>query len=507
MTRSAEIPARLAARPLACAGMTKVKLATLLFSFLFVSVSAFGSPVTGQGANVRRLTVHLQEVFSAKVSLIPFKGLKAITPLAEVSEVKNGGTVVIKIPGQYLPGEFVLRIDYRVKESDSPYPAERVIFINKQNIELFVNPPYINNNDKTKFSAGETENTAYGAFTKENRAKRAPIDSLSQFLLSYDRPKSELYAQGVKEFEQRRLEYNTWLSDQAKTYRELFVSSLFGFQYVPAISWGGDEKERLSRVLNNYFEGIDFSDPRIIRSRELSKFMDDYIRLYAMQAVTNEQRDSLFTQAGKVACEKASQGHPQVYGWMVDYFYAGYETYGIKSGMAMLREHINDPRCLTSKKQQITKRLEGMVKLVPGALSPEFVISDYEGNNFYFHKWKGQARYKLLLFWSSGCEQCHQLINSLLKWHNEPASKEKLDIIAVNLDDSETEARKSKIAKVNLFGWKNLHAKEGVNSPVANDYAVLSTPVMFLIGSESNIIESTPGNLEQLIKDLESFPR
>ena len=468
---------------------------------LIISVFACASAF-GRGESL--LTVHLEGVFEAKVSLIPFEGLKAIyqNPVAEVSGVKNGESATLKIPAQYLPGEFVLRIDYRAKETDSPYPAERVIYINKQNIELTVNPPYINNDEKTKFNAGETENTVYSAFMKENSTKRMPLDLLRQFLLSYDRPESEFYTQGVKEFEQRRLEYNTWLSDQAKAHHELYVSCLFQFQYIPGIAWSGDEKERLNLILKNYFEGINFSDPLIIRTRELAKFMDAYMGLYGMQATTEELRDSLFTQAGSVACEKASKGNPQVYGWMVDYFYVGYETYNIKKGMAMLEEHINNPNCLTSKKQQIIQRLEGMVKLVPGALAPDFVISDNQAKNFQLHKWKPKARHKLLLFWTTSCVDCLKLVEELRQWYNQPANKKKIDIVAVNLDEAQVGAGKWESAIITLPRWKHLHAKEGVNSAVARDYAILSTPVMFLIESKSNIIVSVPGNFEQLIKDL-----
>lgn len=475
-------------------------------AWVFVSALVFGMPLLAQDANDRQLVVHLQGVFEAKVSLILFNGLKAVylNPVGEVLNVKNGQTATIEIPPQYLPGEFLLRIDYRAKEADSPYPAERIIYINKQDIELSVKPPYINNSDITNFSAGEKENTVYNAFIKENSAKRMQIDLLRQLLLGYDQPKSDFYNQAVKELEQRRMEYNQWLSDQARTYHELYVSRLFQFQYIPATTWGGSENERLNQIIKNYFEGIDFSDSLIIRSRELSKFMDDYIRLYAMQAKTNEERDSLFTQAGRVACGKASKGHPKVYGWMVDYFYAGYESLNTKDGMAMLQEHINNPNCLTSKKQQIIKRLEGMKKLVPGALSPDFVMSDNEGKNFELHKWKGKARHKLLLFWSVGCESCRQLVNGLRQWSNEPVNKKKLDIIAVSLDETEPEVQKWESAIGALSGWKHLHAKGGVNSPVANDYAILSTPVMFLIGNNNNIIASIPGNLDELIRDLKS---
>jgi len=484
----------------------KLLISICILAQVFASVSVFGSPLPEQDTNVRHLTVHLQGVFEAKISLIPFVGLKAITPIAEVPDVKNGETAVIKIPAQYLPGEFLLRFDYRVKKTDSPYPAEKSVFINKQDIELSVNPPYSNNSDYTKFSEGETENTVYSRFMKENNKRRMPIEMLRQFLLSYDRPKSKFYTQAVKEFEQRRLGYNTYLGNQARRYRQLYVSRLFQFQHIPdmpATAWSGSENERLNQIIKHYFEGIDFSDPLIIRSRELHRFMDGYMRLYGAQAATKELRDSLFTEAGRIACEKASHGNPKVYGWMVDYFYKGYETYNIKDGMAMLREHINNPNCLTSKREQITKRLEGMARLVPGALSPDFVSIDKEGKDFEFHKWKGKARYKLLLFSLTGCGACKRLINGLTQWYNEPKNKGKIDVVIVDLKEIKTEEERQKNVAALPPEWKYTYVKGGIDSPAAKDYAILSTPVMFLIESESNIIVSSPDNLEQLINDLQ----
>jgi len=139
---------------------------------------------------------------------------------------------------------------------------------------------------------------------------------------------------------------------------------------------------------------------------------------------------------------------------------------------------------------------------VPGALSPNFVMTDNAGNNFEFHKYNGKAPYKLLLFWSADCEHCQQLVKGLNQWYNEPGNKEKLDIIAVGLDKTETEVQKWKNIIVNFSSWKHLHAEGGINSPIADNYAIQSTPIMFLVKSESNIIESVSDNLNQLIKDL-----
>ena len=86
--------------------------------------------------------------------------------------------------------------------------------------------------------------------------------------------------------------------------------------------------------------------------------------------------------------------------------------------------------------------------------------------------------------------------------YNETGNNKKLNIIAVSLDETETEVKKWENKIITLPGWKHLRVKGGINATVANDYAILSTPVMFLVESESNIIVDIPNNLEQLIKDL-----
>ena len=96
----------------------------------------------------------------------------------------------------------------------------------------------------------------------------------------------------------------------------------------------------------------------------MNEFMNGYMGLFGLRATTVELRDSLFTEAGRLACEMASAGHPKVYGWMADYFFNGYETYNITAGLKMLEQHISNPRCMTSKKQEIARRLEGIKKLV-----------------------------------------------------------------------------------------------------------------------------------------------
>ncbi|MDD5504616.1 MAG: TlpA disulfide reductase family protein [Candidatus Omnitrophica bacterium] len=394
-------------------------------------------------------------------------------------------------------------MDYRSKESDRPYPAEKYIFVNGEDIELFINPPYGNNSDITKFTLGEKENTAYDAFMRENSSRRQQIDLLMQVLLAYDRPESKFYKQVEKEYETRRGHYNKWLKEQASKNKGLFTAKLFQFEHIPYVKWGGKEGEYTARLLENYFEGIDFSYPDIIRSRQLAVFMDNYMRLYGAQADTDEERSPLFVKAAGLACHKASKGHPKVYGWMVDYFYSGFEAYNVKDGMAMLKEHIENPDCLTSKKQQIAKRAEGMAKLVPGALAPDFTLTGADNTPFSFHGYKARGRYKLLLFWTTGCKGCLDFIKGMKGWYEQAENKEKLDIIAVNLDETEGGIKKWQEMSKTLIGWAHFQVKEGVNSQPANNYSVLSTPVIFLVNAADNKIAANPDDFNGFIRVLD----
>lgn len=473
-----------------------LKRILVIFVFSFICFHLPAQQIT--------LKINLRGVYESKITLMPLVGANALKPVIEQQGVKNGGVATLIVPAGELPGEFVVRFDYKDKITSTPYPSEKHLFISNQNIELWVNPPFCNNNDSTRFQKDEKENALYSQFVMENGKQKAQITLLQNFLVNYDDPHSKIYQQGIKEYEKRRNQYNQWLSLQATLNNALFVSHTFQFQHVPELVFKGSEADKVQSVLKHYFDGIDFTDTLVLRTTNLKEWMNGYVNIYGAMSKTEALRDSLFTLAGKNAIEKARIGNSKVYGWMVDYFYAGYESYGIKKGMAMLQPYIDDPDCLTSKKQQIIKRLESMTRLVAGTMAPDFSMNNIDGTIFNFHAFKEKTKYKLLLFWSADCSHCQQLVSELSPWYNESGNREKLDIVTVSVDETAAEVKKWESAITDLKGWKHLRAKGGINASVANDYAILSTPVMFLVESETNIIKAIPDNLEQLIKYIKN---
>lgn len=462
---------------------------------VFLSHASMSQENQPEGIN---LTIHHRGVYESKISILAMAANHTMQPILSRDDVKNGQVAVFSIPAENLPGEFVIRFDYKEKETSRPYPSEKGVIINNQDLELWVHPMYSNNTDSTWYQEGELENSVLSSFMAENFRQKEVLGLLQNFLLNYDDNQSDFYAEGIVEYEKRRKAHNDWITGQMNDNRGLFAATLFGFQLVPDIAWQGEEQDRKRSLIDHYFDLIDFNDPLIVRARDFKSWMDQYVNLFGEQVTSNAMRDSLFTEAGRNAIEKAKLGHPMVYGWMVDYFFRGYESFNIQSGIVMLEPYINDPNCMTLKRQAIQMRLDGMKTLVPGTTAPDFTFRDDSGREVNFHQYNPGAPYKLILFWSADCHHCFEMVNKLSQWCLRPGSREKLDVLAVSLDETETEVAEWTKAIAFLPGWKHILAEGGINSAVAGSYFILATPVMVLVDAKTNAIVTLPDSVEQL---------
>jgi thiol-disulfide isomerase/thioredoxin len=446
----------------------------------------------------QEISIHLRGVYESKISLLPLVGKDALKPLIIVDSIKNGATAKLNVPDEYLPGEFVLRFDYKEKPTSTPYPSEKRIIISDQDLELWVHPIYCNNTDSTWFQDNERENNTYSWFLQENSVKVRVLGLLQGFLLNYDDNSSKFYVKGIKEYKKRWTIYNQWISTMSEEYKDMYVSNLFGFNHIPMINWRGSEADRKQSLRDNYFEGMDFTKPLILKTSKMKEWMDAYVNLYGELATNIILRDSLFTHAGKKAIEKARQGHSEVYGWMVDYFFNGFESFNIEEGIKMLEPYLNDPDCLTTKRQKIIKRLNGIKTLVPGTTAPNIIMNDAENRPFELYTYQTEKKYLLILFWSGDCGHCIETIGQLYPWSQRADIQQGLDVMAISLDETDIEIESWQQKIRGLKGWNHLPAKEGVRSKAANDYSILSIPVMFLLNAKTREIIGLPENIKEM---------
>jgi len=447
---------------------------------------------TGYASPVK-ISIKLRGVYDSKITLTPFDGVRFASPLAVVPGIKNGGETRFSVPDSLLPGEFLLRFDYRAKETDSPYPAEVQLYLNREDIRVNADPLYLRG-DSLRLE-GDRENTAWFDFMNKSTQQRQPLSLLQQLLAQYDRPGSREWKQVHAAYENRRTAYNSWIDAQILAQKDLYVSHLYGFQRLKAENWKATPAARIITLTRDWFDGINLNDTLILRSRPMNELMNGFMGLYGARSSTEALRDSLFTEAGALAIGAASTGHPQVYGWMVDYFYNGYETYNIVLGMKMLEKHLNNPRCLTRKRLAIAKRLDGLKTMIPGVKVRNVMVHDRAGREETINMGACDKAYRLLAFYDSECSHCRELLAELRNWYAVPGNSKKLEVVSVCVDSSRDLWVPAFTA--NAFPWTDRYAPGGINSLAATNYYVLSAPVMFLVDKAGTLV-ATPDTMKEL---------
>jgi thioredoxin-related protein len=470
-------------------GNASFKIGLVVILFCLINVEQGLSQVIRPEAHL--ITIHLRGVYNSKVTLTPYANGRYQAPLVVVPDVT--GEVKLNVPATNLPGQFLLRMDYRKKAEEQPYPAEFVFYMSDHDLRLGINPLAVRP-DSIDFGT-DNENPAYFKFIQANEIHRQQLALLEQLLTGYDTRDGKFYKMTEEEFEKRRQQYNGWISSQKDKYKGLFISSLFDFQKINPVIRNISGSQQLKEQTLHFFDQVNLQDTLMLRTQGLSDFMNAYMGLFGTQATTEKLRDSLFTEAGRIACEKASAGHPKVYGWMVDYFFRGYESYNITAGTAMLQKFIDDPRCLTPKKQEILRRLEGMEKMKVGSSAPGFEAEMFDGMKLRFDEVSKQKKYEMIVFYESDCGHCKELLKDLSDWYRVPENKVWFDIITVAMDDDRKTWEQN--YQLNKFEWHDVWAPGGVNSQVAKDYYVLSTPVVYIIDKQMKV-SALPQNIEEI---------
>jgi len=100
---------------------------------------------------------------------------------------------------------------------------------------------------------------------------------------------------------------------------------------------------------------------------------------------------------------------------------------------------LNDPKCLTSKRMEIERRLKGIETLVKGTKAPDILIRSADSSMFELYNYKTSSKYILLLFWSAECPHCQETVDVMYPWQNQPEIRIKMSIVAISLDETETE--------------------------------------------------------------------
>ena len=260
------------------------------------------------------------------------------------------------------------------------------------------------------------------------------------------------------------------------------VDSLFGFKYYKA----------------HYFDGLDFSDERLLRTPVFHNKLQYYLKNLTLQIP-----DSINKEADMIIAK--AKANDEIFKYTVNYITYTYETSNIMGMDAvfvhMARNYYTPDQAFwvdSTQLYKITDKAKTLEPLLLGKKAQNLVMKDMNGKYRSLHD--VNAKYTILYFWDPDCSHCKKATPKLAEYYQKVKSNG-VEVYAV-CTEVETDKWKKFIEDYNL-NWINVHDPDHrIN--YRKMYDIQTTPVVYLLDDEKKIIAKRIG-VEQLEEILDNF--
>lgn len=142
---------------------------------------------------------------------------------------------------------------------------------------------------------------------------------------------------------------------------------------------------------------------------------------------------------------------------------------------------------------------EASKNIKPGALSPDFTLKDFHGNNFLLSKLRG--KFIVLDFWASWCSPCIKGIPMMKEYYNK--YKDKVEFVSIACNDKEDKS--TSVINKNDIQWIQLFNNDSEVPNVSSLYSAQSLPTKIIIDQKGNIVSVYKGEVEEFYKKLDEI--
>jgi peroxiredoxin len=254
---------------------------------------------------------------------------------------------------------------------------------------------------------------------------------------------------------------------------------------------------------DHFFDGIDFSDDRILNTPLIKPKLDNYFNKILIQAP-----DSIIPQALKYL--RISEKTPSMYQYLSQFLInnsAQSKIMGMDAVFVAVAEEVylsgkaswTDSATYAKIREEVFLTKPNLI----GKKAPEMFIESITGEQVSLHQ--SQARYTVLLFWEPNCGHCKKEVPAVYNEVFEPFMKYDVQVFAVCIGDNKEEWTQF-VDEHELVGW--IHAWDPSNkSGFRYKYNVKSSPMLYLLDQDKKIIakridySSLSKYLDSLIKN------
>ncbi|MEO6882618.1 MAG: redoxin domain-containing protein [Bacteroidia bacterium] len=284
-------------------------------------------------------------------------------------------------------------------------------------------------------------------------------------------------------------EVNKYKTDYIAEHPETFLAKIFITSQEPKVpeapKLADGKKDSLFAFRyykSHYFDNVDFSDARLIRTPIMASKLKEYLTKLTLQTP-----DSLNAAADYLS-EKA-RANKEMFKYIVNEITSTYETSNIM-GMDAVFVHMVKKYYATKQAfwidstqlYRITERAKTLDPILIGKQAPSLILPDTSGHIIPLDSVK--AAFTIVYFWDYDCSYCKKVTPKLLEWY-EKAKFKNIKVYAVQTNDGIATWRK--YIDENKLDWINVSDRYH-QSGLHQVYDVYSTPVIYLLDENKTIV-------------------
>lgn len=236
---------------------------------------------------------------------------------------------------------------------------------------------------------------------------------------------------------------------------------------------------------NHYWDNIDLSDDRTIRTPIIHNKIEHYLQgmIVPVPDSINAAIDMLF---------EMSEGNKETFKYLMWYLTVKYESSDIMGHDAvfvqLVDKYYDNDKMMSwmnpTVKENLIQRAKILKPILIGEIAPEMILLDTLKNPVSLHSIKN--RYTIIYFWDPECSHCKKETPQLVSFYNDFKDIYNLAVYAVCMDTSWTDM--SEYIQKNHMQFINVNGFYSMTSDFRELYDVHSSPVMYLLDQNKKIV-------------------
>ena len=256
---------------------------------------------------------------------------------------------------------------------------------------------------------------------------------------------------------------------------------------------------------NHYFDYIDFSDDRLLRTPLFYNKMDHFFKKILIQAP-----DTLIRETKKFV--EKTRVNKEMFKYAVNYLLVHYSSSKIM-GMDEVLVFVGESYYLSGQAfwadsthlAKIRERVEKISPNIIGKVASDMKLITYDNKVVTLHD--VDSKYTIIAFWEPGCGHCKKAIPILHDVYTRMFDKNmKVEVLAVFTQVQEKDKWIEFIEKHALTDWINAYDPYGWSN-FRNNYDIYSTPVIYVLDKNKKIIAKRIDveKIEEFIENYEKY--